>query len=53
MGALTMSNACAELERGAGSGELSFTRQRMPEIRMMFDKVNKMMNSLLPQHRES
>jgi PAS domain S-box-containing protein len=53
MGALTMSNACAELEHGAGSGELSFTRQRMPEIRMMFDTVNKMMNGLLPQHHES
>jgi CheY-like chemotaxis protein len=53
MGALAMSNACAELEASAAAGDLSPTRKRMPEIRVMFDVVCKMMNGLLPQHSES
>jgi CheY-like chemotaxis protein/HPt (histidine-containing phosphotransfer) domain-containing protein len=53
MGALTMSKACAELERGAADGDLSPSRQRMPEIRKTFDVVCKLMNGLLPQHHES
>jgi PAS domain S-box-containing protein len=53
MGALTMSNACAELERGAGAGDLSPTGQRMPEIRKIFDELNDRLTSLLPARRDA
>ncbi len=46
MGALTIANACAELERGAAAGNLSATGERMPEIRKIFTDVHDRLTSL-------
>ena len=53
MGALSMSNACAELEHGASNGDLFPTGKSMPEIRKIFSEVNHRLTSILPTRRDA